>query len=614
MNNFNKTDLNEELWLEVEKIRETLSLMLEKLRKVNDSLSESLGVTEVDFSSLLKNIQSIIDTQSTLLNDDLASKLNDITSVITNQTDMLGEQVSSKATEITNAISVQTTTLTQSIQTQISSLYSQIQTLLNSLNQKVVENGTNISSNGTQIGVLQQDVLSLQTSLSEILSVVKFLSGGGKSQPFILDFSTVYGSETICDVSRSYSETSTITTSQNEPFIVNANTPVLILISFDFYTPQEQDVTFSFYINNVINDTITKHFTAGTTAFSHQIAFMSSQSNNVVYVSAVTEISNTKTIRNLKYKVVANNALLLNESPSVVYHCWPVGTQIYVTKREKDVCMYKVLDMTNLDFSGNYTTIHDFNNEDIYAYPIMLFTVSSGVVSFNQYAYAGFNTITNKLITYNNADAEQKTLDLIYNSYAPRYVNILSCYDSSYTSQIHLLYPQEPRGRRFRTYSGVKNCISSQNYTHENVPVQVLSPTICTIKNGIVTGMNDYVVFQRTNGKWFINTVAKLASNREDSLELGFGTRANFAFCPPLAQNSVENHVYFRVFLCAYGTWYAYYIDYDKPNTTWSLLKTEVVQGDFDQLLAGNANLYFGVKNGSFTAFYDATFKSITEF
>ena len=695
MNNIDKTNSTEDLWLEYEQIRERLSLVLEKLRSILTLIDSNSHSPEIDFTSLISQIEKIIDAQSSLLTNaissqtstiqadilaqannvideldginsaltsqtqtltnSLNSKIDEQTSAlqtsissqvgtiqtsITNQTNILQSDIANQTDELQDAIDEQTTTLqgslsnqtttlqndiasqtqtlTQNLQSQITSQTTTIQNLLNSISQAISSNGTDIAQNSTQLTTLQQNISALQTSLTNmqttLLNAIDALASSSEDVPFELDFDTIYATQSLCRVWRSYFSSTAMLTTLPEPFVANNQTPALVLATFDINIAQDDDVIFSLQINGQQIDTFTQHILAGTTSIQRQATFMTTQSNNNITLSVGSQEGNAKYIHNLTYKVVANNALFLKEMPQVIYDCWPVSTDVYITKRSPHFCAYKVVSLQNLDHSGEYTTICTTNDEDVYVYPIIVNYCPSTYSNFSQLAYGMMHSSTDSLELYNAENTLQKTINLIYSStYTPNFINIRPYCDATYNTQILLSYPLEPRARRLRTYNGVRSFNSVQNFSHANVPIQMISNVVCTIKNGSSSGANDYTVYQDATGMWYINTFARLSSNRE-GFALGFGTRANLAMCPQPVQNAVADHAYFRAFICAYGKWYAYYVDFDKVNTIFTLQKTEIISGDFDQLLAGNANVYFGVKNGGFTTFYDSFYKSITEF
>lgn len=478
------------------------------------------------------------------------------------------------------------------------------------------ENGNKLYPVTKLNAVLDENNVDVGTIISNIENKLRKLlpTYDTAGEPFRLDFNTVYSTHSVLKNSKHVYDANTIVSTYPEPFVMNADSTGVLSIEFDVDVAQADTITVSCYINSTLKDSFTQSVSQGVTHITRQVTFITTQSNNTVYLTVGTSADNPKTVRNIVYTLTANNALFLREAPDIVYRCWPVSTLVYITKQTKTAGYYKAIDLQNIDHSGAYALVANQGTVDDTVYPLIIIYCSAGSSSFNQLAYALHHMNSDTLDLYNTENALQKTVNLIYNStYSPDFVDIRPYCDAPYTTQILLGYPQEPRARRLRTYNVVRSFNSVQNFSNASVPVQMVSSTDCIVKNGSASGANDYTVYQDATGMWYINTFARLASNRA-GLALGFGTRADLALCPPLAQDAVNDFAYLRAFICAYGTWYAYYIAFDKMNTVFTLQKTEIIPGDFDQILAGNGNVYFGVKDGGFTTFYDSFYKSIAEF
>ena len=576
MQNINNFNLTEELWLECEKIKESVSLVLEKLQQLSNSQSDA------DFSSLIEDIAQQLTAQTSSLEQSLTSALNS-----------------------------SNTALTQSISLLLDSQTTTLQTALNSLNSNVTTNGTNIS-------LVSQNVTALISALAEAQSAIlraisEISSSGGSSEPFDLDFDEVYATSSTYYSPRTHYSTSDNFILPKEPFVIDINSPAYILAEFDLTLDSAQDVELSFYINTTSVHTKTLSLGTGSTHIIQQFALNNlTQSDNKVFCEIITTQTCTKTVENLQYTLVGNNALFLREMPQNVYTCWPVNEQIYLTKRNKNVGEYKVLNMSNLDFSGNYSTVATLAQEST-IFPILVLTCSSSGATVNQLGYVQINEVTGKLTTHNADDSQQRSLDLAYSTEFPQEVNVFPYYDGTYTGQIVLIYSNQNRLRRYRLYNTLRSSTLTQNFSNDLVPIQMQFPNVCTIKKGFVSGYSDYVLYQNSQGKWYANTITKLGQGTS-GFALGFGTRASFSICPPLSQNSNDNYVYMRAFIKSYSRWRAYYFYVNKSDGSFALQKVEEITVDYDQIIGANANLYFAIKNGSITPFYDQTFKSITEF
>lgn len=554
-NNYN---ISEDLWLECEKIKESISFVLQKLH--------DLPNTEIAFSTLLEEIQQRIVSQTTAISQSIQSLLD-----------------------------TQTSTLQQS---------------LSSLNSA-------ISSNSNNIAQIIQEVTTLQSSVSAaqnaILQAIENLQPEDNNEPFILNFDEVYATSSEYYSPRTHYATNTLYLSPKEPFVIDYNTPSYILVEFDVTLDISIVADISFYINDALASTKNISLVSGLNHIIHQFALNNlSQSDNEVSFTISTVATSSKTIENLHYTLVGNNALFLREMPQNVYYCWPVENRFYITKRNKNVCEYKEISMANIDFSGNYTPLATLSSTST-IYPLVILTCTASSASFNQLCYLQISEVTGKATTHTLDGTQQRSLDLAYSGENPRNVDAFPCYDGSYTAQFVLLYKREARLRRYRAYNVVRTTSLSHNYTSEFIPVQTQSPIMCTIKNGYVSTYSDYVLYQNSHGEWYVSTMAKLSQGMPGFL-LGFGTRANFSICPPLSQNSNSNYIYMRAFIKAYNSWRAYYFYLDKNEGTFTMQKVQEITGTFDQIVGVNGNLYFGINNGSFTSFYDPMYKSITEF
>ena len=597
MQKYNNSSVNDDLWLECEKIQQSISLVLEKLHQISEGEGED---TDIDFTSLLADIQQKLDAQTSSLSQVIDNSNNAISSVITNRI----------ATECANVNS----SLTNHINTKTASL----QTSLTALSETLTQLSTTASQTNQNSSSLLTDIQNVQAAISSalnaILQAIANISGGGEASPFVLDFDEVYATSSTYYSPRSHYSSRPVLTLPKEPFVINYNTPAYMLVEFDLTLSDNANVEVCYNLNS--SPILTKNITLlqGESHIEHQFALngLNSSDNDISITFTTQNSSCVKTVKNLKYSLIGNNALFLRENAQNIYSCFPVNNQIYLTKRNKNVCEYKILDMQNLDFSGNYSILANLDATST-VYPSLVLTCSQTEATVNQLVYAQISEVTNKFTTHNSDGSVQRTLDMTYNAEIAREVGFYPYYDSTYTAQFVFLFQNQKRMRRYRSYNIVRSSTMSQNFTNNLVPLQVQFPILCTIKNGYgSTGLSDYIIYQTTHGDWYVNTIGKLAQGTQ-GFWLGFGSRATFAICPPLSQNDNEDYIYMRAFIKAYSNWYVYYFYVDKNDGSFHTLKTERINTNYDQVIAGNANLYFGLLNGSITPIYDATFKSITE-
>ena len=87
-----------------------------------------------------------------------------------------------------------------------------------------------------------------------MLNAIDALASSSEVVPFELDFDTIYATQSLCSVWRSYFSSTAMLTTLPEPFVANNQTPALVLATFDINIAQDDDVYLYTGITSVIGD------------------------------------------------------------------------------------------------------------------------------------------------------------------------------------------------------------------------------------------------------------------------------------------------------------------------------------------------------------------------
>ena len=482
--------------------------------------------------------------------------------------------------------------------------------------------GVNIYLDGILLDTLTRtDESSLTYTLSEDISTNVahsiYVKGTGIGVNENYSDKVLYG---VGNVSRFYAGKDYYTTTASvntrlEYFIVENNAPVELTINYDFIINTAQDVNIQVYINGnvLLNETIA--MASGTTNHTHKIMFQAKQPNCVMYITATTIGAIAKTIRNLNMQLVGNGVMFLREMPNTIYNAFPINYDIYISRLQNNTCDYKVVNINTLDFSSNYTTlIQTTSDNQIFPYLLMSTSISQKTTTLIQFTYVLFNATDKYLYFYNSSSG---TLTRSYQtrenySNITQYICFDTYYDERYSCRFSMIFLENSQ---IYTYL-VKGLWTSSpansqvfNLTIRTI-VQLVGATSCLTAYGVGSTSNSVFLMQDDTGTWRVATTDNFVSENV-TCTLGVGTRASIALCPSLTTDATNVSNVYRVFMCSYGTWYAYYLRMNTNAIT--LLKTEIISGDYDQIIAGNSNIYFKIKNGVITPVVDAYLHSISE-
>ena len=555
MSNINNSTNNSDLWLQNEEIKDRLAILLQKLQAL--SSAQNSQEEEFDFSSLVEDIQTLLTSEST------------------------------------------------DIQALISALQTAVQT----------NGGTLTSLAQSQEGLGTQ----ITNAKNSIITAIQALSSLGDSptpaEPFTLDFNTVYGTSSSFKSLRSFYSTTSQVKTAPEHFIMNANSPAYLLLQYDFTIATAQDVIIQVYVNGVEVYTQTVAMASGTTNHVHHIMFEPMQSNCKVYVTATTVSAIAKQMSNISMQLVGNNALFLREMPSTIYSVFPINYDVYLTRLQNNTCDYKIVNINTLDFSANYTTlIQTTSDKQIFPYLLMNTSISQRTATLVQFTYILFDVTNKYLYFYDSSTGTSKKSIQTRENYnnITQYIYFDPYYDDRLSCRFNMIAMEDNEIYSY-TSRGLWATAPANNQTFYltiRQAVQLVGATSCLTACGVGSISNTVFLMQDDTGTWRMLTTSNFVSESV-TYTIGVGTRASIALCPSLTTDNTNVNNVYRVFMCSYGTWYAYYLRLDANAIT--LLKTEIISGDYDQIIAGNSNIYFKIKNGAITPVVDTNLHSISE-
>lgn len=573
------------------------------LEKIPENLSTSITQVYDSLVSLETKLVNI-EAQGTL-EDRLQSKLD---SILQDVQTKLQENL---AKIVSKELSPEETT---SLEDRITQLINAVLSYCLELDQKLGSIDTVI----TEINNVKTLIGELQTKMSEFESnldtALQYIIDNGdymeEEPPFNPKPDKVYVTQAKLKSYRGFIDNGNELNFFKEYFIINNNAPAMLKVNYDIEIKEDiPDLIVEVYINDENKFQKTLSLTAGVHSLEHILLFQLQRTNGNVYLRFYSNQNHYKKVYNITYDIVGDNIVFLRDEADIYYQVFSCNREYYISRKLNNTIYYKRMTVDNMDFSQNFVQLTPVTNEYTF-WPIFLSTeTSKGENSiFGGITYAQLNYATNKVeIMDKETYTVKHTLDNMLDSQPAQFQKGgYFCYGRNAAS-VYQMNVDNSKGRSSELYANLNNVSYSSivNFRKRYVNVSYVNNTK-TLNSDIDKNLS--MLFQDEWGEWYFSSKNTIAS--KEPYCIGFGTRVNLSHISPLHGYPILNATYYRIFMYVYDHWVVKYLQ-TTPSGKYTMLKAKVIDGDYDQIVAGTSNEYFTIKDGLFTKNIDNEFQPI---